>query len=376
MPNLTTADGVLFYLEGTQFAATDVQTITGGHSAFTHRVTLRTPLPTGESSIILKHAEGYIAVYEPMKIEAERAVYEYEALVAVSKSGLFDSNSIVQTPKPLHFHPETNTIFMTDLGAVKTLTKVLTDSLEGVHDGDNAESKLKTACDLASAAGSALGDFVGRFHNWSSLPEQAALRKRFAQNIAATKQGLSVHHDMAVRAATEFGTMEPWLTDLIEAERQDATSLQDSLAIGDLWLDNVLVSQAPEHGGLRLYVIDWERAMPAPPEFDVGEITGAATSFARRYGVREVYPFVPALHRAYSRHRTLDPLKIARLAGIDTMGFGTVLTWARDHTEELLKQVTQEGQELLRLSRDGDVSTIRTKSLVKDLFTSESQQVV
>ncbi|KAG8787898.1 hypothetical protein FRC12_015139 [Ceratobasidium sp. 428] len=66
---------------------------------------------------------------------------------------------------------------------------------------------------------------------------------------------------MAVRAATEFGTMEPWLADIIEAERQDATSLQDSLAIGDLWLDNVLVSQAPEHGGLRLYVIDWERAI-------------------------------------------------------------------------------------------------------------------
>ncbi|KAG8787897.1 hypothetical protein FRC12_015138 [Ceratobasidium sp. 428] len=187
MPNLTTADGVLFYLEGTQFAATNVQLITGGHSAFTYRITLRTPPPTGESSIILKHAQGYVAVYEPMKIEAERAVYEYEALAVVSNSGLFDSNSTVQTPRPLHFDPETNAIFMTDLGAVKTLTKVFTDSLEGVHDGDNSESKLKTACDLASAAGSALGDFVGRFHNWSSLPEQAALSKRFAQNIAATK---------------------------------------------------------------------------------------------------------------------------------------------------------------------------------------------
>ncbi|KAG8710769.1 hypothetical protein FRC09_020942 [Ceratobasidium sp. 395] len=236
MPSLTTTDGVFSYLEGTQFAATNVQLVIGGHSAFTYRATLRTPLPTGESSMILKHAEGYIAIYEAMKIEAERAVYEYEALVAVSKSGLFDSNSTVQAPKPLHFDPETNTIFMTDLGAVNTLTKVLTDSLEGVYDGDDAESKLKTACDLASAAGSALGDFVGRFHNWASLPEQAALRKRFAQNIAATKQCLSVHHDMAVRAATEFGTMEPWLADIIEEERQHATGFQDGLAIGDLWL--------------------------------------------------------------------------------------------------------------------------------------------
>ncbi|KAG9095604.1 hypothetical protein FRC07_011069 [Ceratobasidium sp. 392] len=375
MHDLTTVEGILAYLEGTRFAATEVQLLTGGHSGFTYRAILQTPLPTGETSVVLKHSEGYLAAHQPMKVEAERAVYEYEALVAVSASGLFDSDSVVQAPKPLHFDPETNTIFMTDLGAVDTLTKVLTDSLQGVHDGDNAESKLKAACDLASAAGSALGDFVGRFHNWSSSPEQAALCKRFAHNAAA-KQILSLHHDKAARSATMFDMMEPWLTDVIEEERQNAASFDGGLAIGDLWLDNVLVSQAPEHGGLRLYIIDWEVAKPSPPEFDVGEITGAATSFARRYGVRDVYPFVPALHRAYNKHRTLDPLKIARLAGMDTMGFGTVLPWARGESEEFLKQVTLEGYELMRLSKISDINTIKTKSLVENLFPTEDQQMI
>ncbi|KAG9085494.1 hypothetical protein FRC06_003579 [Ceratobasidium sp. 370] len=376
MFNLTTAEGVLAYLEGTQFAAADVQLLTGGHSAFTYRAKLRTPLPTGETSIVIKHAEGYIAFHQVMKIEAERAVYEYEALSAVSASGLFNSDSIVQASKPLHFDRETNTIFMTDLGAIDTLTKVLTDSLEGVHNGEDAESKLKAACDLASAAGSALGDFAARFHNWSSLPEQAPLRERFAQNVAGKQQCLAIHHDMAVRSATMFGLNEPWLDAIIEEERQEAASGGNALAIGDLWLDNVLVSRAPEHGGLRFYVIDWEMARPAPPEFDVGEITGVAASFARRYGVQDVYPFIPALHQAYSRHRTLDPLKIARLTGIDMMGFGTVLTWARGESEEFLRQVTLEGYELLQLSRNRDMDGIKTKSLVKQLFAADSQQII
>jgi len=376
MFNLTTAEGVLAYLEGTQFAATDVQLLPGGHSAFTYRAKLQTPLLTGETSVIIKHAEGYCAFHQATKFEAERAVYEYEALAAVTASGLFDSDSIVQVPKPLHFDYGTNTIFMTDLGVVDTLTEVFADSLEGVHSGENAEPRLKAACDLASAAGSALGDFVARFHDWSSLPEQAALRKRFAQNIAGKSQCLSIHHTVAIRSATMFGLNEPWLDAIIEEERQEAAEGGDVLAIGDLWLDNVLVSQAPEHGGLRLYVIDWEMARPAPPEFDIGEITGVAASFARRYGVQEVYPFIPALHQAYSRHRTLDPLKIARLAGIDTMGFGTVLQWAREENEEFLKQVTLEGYELLQLSKNRDVHAIKTRSLVKQLFTTEPQHTI
>ncbi|KAG9085495.1 hypothetical protein FRC06_003580 [Ceratobasidium sp. 370] len=372
MFSFTTSEGVLAYLEGTQFAATDVQSLPGGHTAFTYRAKLRTPLPTGETSIVIKHAEGYSAFHRATKFEAERAVYEYEALSAVSASGLFNSDSIVQVPKPFHLDRETNTIFMTDLGAIDTLTKVLTDSLDGVHGGEDAESKLKAACDLASAAGSALGDFAARFHNWSSLPEQAPLRERFAQNVAGKQQCLAIHHDVAVRSATMFGLNGPWLDAIIEEERQGSAN-GSALAIGDLWLDNVLVSRAPEHGGLRFYAVDWEMARPAPPEFDVGEITGVAASFARRHGVQDVYPFIPALHRAYSRHRTLDPLKIARLTGIDTMGFGTVLKWAREGSKEFLRQVTLEGYELLQLSRNCDMDGIKTKSLVKQLFTAESQ---
>jgi hypothetical protein len=168
--------------------------------------------------------------------EPPHQVFEYEALVALSTSGLFDSNSTVQVPKPLHFDYKTNTTFMTDLGSVDTLTKVLTDSLEGVHTGEHAATKLEGACVLASEIGSALGDFVGRFHNWSSLPEQAMLRKRFLENVAGKDQITSVHHAMAVRSANMFSLNESWLEDVIKEEKQEAALGGDVLAIGDLWL--------------------------------------------------------------------------------------------------------------------------------------------
>ncbi|KAG8735929.1 hypothetical protein FRC10_010000 [Ceratobasidium sp. 414] len=355
MHNLTTAEGLLSYLETTEFAATDVQCLSGGANAFTYRAVLKNPLSNGETSIIVKHSEGYLALDAVRKVQAERSMYEYEALVALCASGLFDSNSTVQVPKPLFFDQETYTIIMTDLSPLEGLTKFLTDSVEGVNSGKDVdvESKLKVACALASGIGLALGDFLGRFHNWSSQPEQAALRKRFARNITSTKQCLSIGYDVASQSAKRFGLAGPSLNTLDEAGREADTG-GDILSHGDLWIDNVQVSRAPD-GSLRLYVIDWEMVSLAPPEFDIGVFTGMAAPFARRYSVQEVYPLIPAMHQAYSKHRTLDPLKSARLVGIYMMGFGTLGSeWTAGQNDDFLKQIALEGFELLELSQNGD----------------------
>ncbi|KAF8601474.1 hypothetical protein BDV93DRAFT_558320 [Ceratobasidium sp. AG-I] len=371
MTNLTTTEGTLAYLEATRFAATKVCLLTGGHSAFTYRAILKTPLPTGETTVIIKHYEGYIAVHETAKIEAERSVFEYEALVALAGSGLFDSESVVQVPKPIYYDAGTNTIFMTDLGEVDTLTKVFSESLEGAHAD---RTRLEEAYSLASEIGTAIGDFMGRYHAWTALPAQSALRERFLGNVAAREQCMGFHLITMVMSADKFGVKEPWIESIVQEEREEALSCGKVLAVGDMWLDNVVVSRA--HGGLRLYIIDWEMARPTRPKFDIGELTGVALSFTRKHGVQDSYPFIPALHQAYCRHQTLDPLRIARASGIDAMGFGTVLPWAKNGKEEFLKEVTMSGFELLRLSHSGDVESIKSKSVLKHLFGSESQQVI
>lgn len=117
-------------------------------------------------------------------------------------------------------------------------------------------------------------------------------------------------------------------------------------------------------------------ARPARPEFDIGELTGVATSFALRHDVHEGYPFVSALHKGYRQHRTLDPVRIARAAGIDMMGFGTAMPWIQDESDAFLKELTMVGFELFQLAQKGDVESIRTRSLVKYIFDPELQQTI
>lgn len=137
-----------------------------------------------------------------------------------------------------------------------------------------------------------------------------------------------------------------------------------------------MASPASENRSLRIYIVDWEAAHPAPPEFDIGEVTGTAVSFTRRNCLQEDFPLVPALHQAYRRHRTLDPLRIARATGRDIMGFGTLLARAKSLSENFVREVALTGLELLRLAEEGDEKTIREKSLVKHLFLPESQEII
>ena len=74
MSDLTTVEGTLAYLSGTQYEANNVQLLTGGHSAFTYRAIMQSSLSTGETSVIVKHYEGYSALYKDFRNEVERAV--------------------------------------------------------------------------------------------------------------------------------------------------------------------------------------------------------------------------------------------------------------------------------------------------------------
>ncbi|KAG8689924.1 hypothetical protein FRC11_014853, partial [Ceratobasidium sp. 423] len=94
MHDLRTTKGTLAYLNTTPFPAKDVQLLSGGNSAFTYRATLKTPLPSGEKTIVLKHAEKQIALtfFDPGfkigEVDARRNEFEYTALAAITESEL------------------------------------------------------------------------------------------------------------------------------------------------------------------------------------------------------------------------------------------------------------------------------------------------
>lgn len=250
--NLTTTKGTLKYLKTTCFAASNVHLLSGGHTAFTYRVFLEKPLPTGEKTVILKHSEDYGAQYSFVKIEVQRAVcspfstntgslaifihmqeFEYQALTALANSDLFDSNSVVQVPMPIYYDAETHTILMTDLGPCSPLSLVLRKSIEDVgFDDSDTQARLNAARAFSSEIGSAIGDFLGRFHNWAALPEQAGLHTYYSHNIAAVHDSFPFHLDCVARSAQMFGVKEE-MAELLANEKAEASLGGSVLAMGD-----------------------------------------------------------------------------------------------------------------------------------------------
>ncbi|CAE6420637.1 unnamed protein product [Rhizoctonia solani] len=362
MNDLTTPQGVLAYLLNTSFAATNVQRIVGGYSSFTYRITLSHPLEDGCTTLVLKHYEGYVAAAPAFKLDPTRSEFEYNALVALWDAGLVNGDSVVQVPRPIYYDRETHSIFLADLGSdIVNLNDMFDDRLQGgVYSGpDLAENR-----NFASTIGSALGDFLGRLHRWSSFPEH---REPFLH--PHRQEGLfRIFCDLAARSATKFGIKEEWLANMLAEELHKSSTEDQVLAMGDFSLNNILVHRVLDHKNLRIYVIDWELCRPACPESDLGELIGTWLSFAHYRCVGKDFPFLPSFHDAYRKHHAVDRTRMTLQAGLYTMGLGTTAPWVRGGGDEIHKQITMLGYGLMKLAQGGDDCVTNTESPLKFLF--------
>lgn len=126
---------------------------------------------------------------------------------------------------------------MSDLGSVKPLINLFEECLEGIESSDpDASPQVKEVYALASDIGAALGDFLGRYHNWIALPEQAELRGYFSQRSDAIEKCLSVHFDMMMQAVNMFGLKESWMDNIMAKERAEAATDGNVIVMGDCWI--------------------------------------------------------------------------------------------------------------------------------------------
>ncbi|KAF8697690.1 Phosphotransferase enzyme family, partial [Rhizoctonia solani] len=370
MYNLKSSEGIFEYLNGTRFSASDVQSLSGGSSAFTYRVILENPLKTGEKTVVLKHFESVAARIEGMEADLDRADHEYIALSAIAASGLFDSESTVQAPRPIEYDQRTHTIFMYDLGSPIPLAQVLERGFENNESPESETSKL------ASDIGEAIGDFIGRLHNWSTRAEQETLRSYFAKKPDWNQKVVAVFSSFITLSADRFKLHEAWTDMLIARECQEASVTRSDcvLVMGDCSLHNTLVSPPSEGQNMRIYLTDLEVARFSEPEVDMGELTASATSFELLYYPDMGYPFIPALHRAYRRHRTLDPGRIGATTGTCLMGIGPLFPWAKNKDEAQLRKIAVAGLELLEYSFKYDRDSLRSSPILQHLFSPRDEQ--
>ncbi|KAJ1301951.1 hypothetical protein OPQ81_000790 [Rhizoctonia solani] len=371
MHDLQSSEGILAYLKDTRFAASNVQPLSGGSSAFTFRVILEVPLETGEKTIVIKHFEGFVASRRDVKANAERAEHEYQALLAIKALELFDSSSTVQFPRPIQYDQETHTIFMHDFGSPIPLARVLQKGFsENRHSSSNSteSSKAEEIYRTASEIGQALGDFMGHFHNRSSLSANSKLLAYFANKPNLDHRISSVLHLFLFSSADRFKLREKWMDEFV-AKQQETPIDSSLLVLGDCGIHNILVNPPSEGGSMRIYITDLEAARISYPEVDMGGLTASTMSLSLLFCPDIERAFIPALHQAYSRHRILDARRIGIAIGEHLAGFGPAYSWAKGQDETKAREVAVAGLELLKTSINSDEISIKTHSVTQNLFS-------
>ncbi|KAF8601461.1 hypothetical protein BDV93DRAFT_585222 [Ceratobasidium sp. AG-I] len=359
--DLTTPTGLELYLHETEYAAANIQRLSGGFTGYVYRVVLETPLPNGETSVVVKHGSGNMASNNDVIVGAERMDFEYKALKMIHSSPLISSTSIVQVPRPLLYDTDTHTLIMSDLASTRMLSEVLLECLES---GDPTHIR-----ELSSQIGATLGDFLGRFHKWTSLPEQAELRTQFLGNTASKKGGLEMCYHYMRKAAAGLGLERDWMDEMIQEGLQDAEEGGSVIAMGDFWFNNILVSNGPEKV-LRLYVIDWEMARCTRPELDVGRFAMMSWSIAHRYPSQSCFRLVQEFYKSYRKHYVADIAQVASWSGMFVLSCGTTLDWVDGRDEQTLEAIARAGVDLLEATREKDVDSIRKSVVLREMYAA------
>ncbi|CEL63288.1 hypothetical protein RSOLAG1IB_05331 [Rhizoctonia solani AG-1 IB] len=344
--SLTTAAGIEKYLASTRYATTLVEAVSGGYTAFVYRVVLKEPLETGEQTVIVKHSLGYASsgledIIETglVPLSAERMDFEHEALELVySNPGL---SAIVRVPRVHAYDPITHTLVMSDVAPCRLLSDVL----------------LEADDELTGRIGGALGEFLGRFHAWTSLPEQDGVRRRFLDNEASKSTTLGIRWELAIATAKRYGLEREWIVDMKQAGLEDAKSGGPVVCMGDFWFGNILVSTV---GEIKIYIIDWETARTARSELDVAQFVANAHNLVVDH---KPNPLAREFLRAYREHMHLDETQMAINAGRDMLSFAVL-----DHTNESIRElVGRLGIELLEAARGNDQQALKKNPVLADL---------
>ncbi|QRW05835.1 hypothetical protein RhiLY_04834 [Ceratobasidium sp. AG-Ba] len=369
-PDLSTPDGVKSYLLSTEFAAVEVQTLTGGQLGFTYRVTLEDT--TLRKSVVLKHTSDHASFELDFQLGADRLTFEYEALTAIAGSGLVTAESTVQVPRALFYDPLAYVLIMEDVAPARSLSTVL---IEAFEDG--------TIQSVSAQIGAVLGDFMGRFYKWGAQPEQAGLRHRFSENIASKDTAVRLRYGFMIEKAEKYGMKKEWMGAFVKQGIKDADESGSTLIMGDFWvgkfplllylrysnsillIDNVLVSNVPE---LRVYVIDWELARCGRPEIDVG---GMAASL---YGIACIHPsysskldFMQNFMWGHGKHFELDDVQIAFCAGMSAICLSADKPWTKSRDEVTWRAMVQCGIDLLEAGIARDLEAITSNIIVENM---------
>ncbi|KAF8513992.1 kinase-like domain-containing protein, partial [Hysterangium stoloniferum] len=380
--DLTTEEGLKGFLSSTPFVASTVTSLRGGTANFTYRIVLQEPYVHNGSHIrtmIVKHAESYVATNKSFPLQVERQEYETLACRRIPE---------ITSPSPIISLP---TIFYED-----RVNRVIIMSDAGINSLNLKDLLLKSppSVEISHTLGRALGKFLAEMHvathdAKNSLDAPGVILKgEFSRNPQARTISALVSYGWLVRtlSPTPGSQLEALVTPIIDAAqvqqineisevmRKRIIESNDVLSMGDLWSGNILVSS---DAGVHVNIIDWELAKPGLAGLDIGHC------FAELHQMRFFYPasknsvtaIISSFTAAY-RETVLESgsglnlVEVARFAASRAGTHMVVLTpqipsWKKG--EEKQREMMKEGIEYITRAHGGDDKWLK-ESIVGGLF--------
>ncbi|KAG0020937.1 hypothetical protein BGZ81_009131 [Podila clonocystis] len=274
--DLTTEAGILEYLQSKEElrGISELKKLTGGVANFVWRATVASPSPNifdGAKTVIIKHAEEYLANYKEVKFDTIRMEYEDRILHIVHKASTQPEKDIVtqkvHVPKVYFFDPINHVSIQEDGGSAPHLKDYISSLKE-------APSK-----ELMTAIGSSLGEFIARLHLYGHKHRKELYTKEQMENPMALDMSHMILYDKMPKAAKDRHNLPEedvaLVTKAAEWGGKRLMTEPETLAHGDFWPGNILVTtRTNEATGTtdfeQIYVIDWELARYAPAAMDMG----------------------------------------------------------------------------------------------------------
>ncbi|RDW85281.1 hypothetical protein BP6252_02871 [Coleophoma cylindrospora] len=278
---------VVSYLRGTKFACREVRQIKLGSTNFTYRLFLDAPYGHNQvRTAILKYAASHTASEPCVNFSSDRQLYEARAMTKIPweqfeipASDLAKQLPILSVPK-LYFEDIAHHVIIMEDGTPRkgceTWDEISHSARIFLEDIPASKEKYETAIVI----GHLLGSFLARLQDWGNQSMNAEITSAaFSQNSFGKelivdetfrdfyrnlhKTTLDMNSQLKDKLGTKIADLEERLYGNLE-----------TVAMGDFWLGNVLLSFSSEHKLERLSIIDWEFMMLGPSFLDLGHFIG------------------------------------------------------------------------------------------------------
>lgn len=341
---ITTTPELVAYLASKNIPYTTLTLLTGGTANFVWRATLPTTPP---STIIIKHAEPFIASNPSMAFPPARMAFEARALTALPPllKDLATPDMDLDLDPTATLDPATPTPPTLPVRPVPLLAHDAANHILHLADGGPRTLKAAYADPAVSppAAGAALGRWLACLHARTTaldVGDNAVAKTMYRHSyrgVAGALEAFGQARSVGERVDAEFGAL--------------LAGDDGVVCHGDFWPGNVLVGEEGQRGPV-LTVVDWEMVRRGCGATDIGQFAAEAWLLDRFRGGRGLLRAFLAGYAAVTG--PLERAFVRRVAvhwGVHVAYWPTMVEWGtRAETAELVKV----GLKVIELAMDED----------------------